>query len=337
MLVNTNDFIYRNGEYFPVERVTYGDFISDTVTHTNLEVTTINNIKRSFNVKTDLKTFYFHGRDEVLTTEGPRRVDELTAGDYIVLPFHFGNPLPLKTFKITPYLVERKYDISSISEELCSDIGVTPTFLKKALTTGVPDQEYFNTNFEKYLRSRGYSDSEDYCQDFLKDHLRTLKPNLPINVNFLRLATRVLTNRFILSGNYVTLTEQVDENIVKYLTDIGINFTIKDNQIVCNSQLMVKLFENNFDSFSFVNYLTPKSIQYMISFFEEERFITGSYKTLKILQDFYFSLGIIASIECFNEDSYILSAVSNYIRKDETIYLPVLEIKQEDNLLVEIL
>ena len=106
-----------------------------------------------------IKNFYDFSEDLYEVSQ----VKDLNTSDYILLmnpSSTYNDYRSLTIFNLEPYLYEGSYDISVISKKLCSDIGVTKSFLIQSLRVGVPDNDLFNYTNICFL----YNLSEKYYE-----------------------------------------------------------------------------------------------------------------------------------------------------------------------------
>lgn len=343
ILKKPTEYILVNGQYTTSDKVVYDDYLSE---HGLIEgdVFSIEKVLSSNVLTTPYSDHLCKKYQLVLSKDAydfsedlykVTKIEDLKIGDYLFLyrklPMSFRSSVAID---ISEYLYLGTYDISTVSKDLCKNIGVPKSFLIQSLRTGVPDNEYYNEKLNSYLFKEGYETTEDFKKQLFEESCRQLKKRLIVDKYFFKLIVLLLSDRYSFDED-LTIFDIKDldsyfiEDIISFLDNHLIPFTNEDRSIICNSSFLLNLFKNEFNNLSFLSHLAEKFDKELSELFVKQSFLTASNKTLNYVRQFLFCLGILSRIEKFNEELFILTIISpeEYITIPNVgYYLPITSI-----------
>lgn len=340
-----------NGEYQLALRNNYDDYIESPFEVSGYTIATIDKINSSWRVQTDLSSELYLPNTPLMSKKyldfsedlyEVLPVEELSENDYLFYskksrnPYISGTPL----LNVSKYLYDGTYDLSTIATKLATDIGVSRSFLMQALRTGVPDNQVFNDKLDRYLAVNGFEDVSEFKEQLFAENCRPFKRKLPINIYFINIIFLYLSNSFTLEDNSVALNlEGFDdifkEQVITFLTKNLIPFHETNAIIHCYSYFLINIFKDNFDNLSLLSYFPCNFDSYFLNFFKTQSFVTGNEIVLLRLQEYFYSLGVLSSIEDFDEKIKILSTLTDYVDVGIGYLLPIKNVELVDKLILK--
>lgn len=344
------DLIYCNSSFIKGSRVLYDDFINNDILIDKGNVQTIDKIDSALGLKTILGEFYYSPSDKVMFKSANDfsenlyevdRIDSLSQGDYIlVMKAGSRLDLSLTVFDISSYLYLNVYDVSVVSKKLCSEIGVSKSFLMQALRVGVPDNEVFNLRLSQYIATRGYETIEEFKKNLFEENCKVLKKKIPIDKGFLSLIFLYLLGDYYYEQDDIIFnTERLKfkDNLMTFLNKYNLNYEIENELVTCSSSFLRELFLNNLGNLSILKDIHPKFNKYIVEFLLDQSFVTGNEISLRYLQDFLMSQNILSSVTAYDESEFILTILSSdmYIDIGIGYLLPILSIEKVEKPLLK--
>lgn len=325
MILDVNKMVFSNGSFVPVTKLNYDDHFLVPFKEGIYTFKNKYDFKTAIKVVTTIGDLYFNPNDRVLTSAGVCKAMDIKTSHYILSKIlSDSSTYYLPTMNVGKYLLNGSYDVSSISPFLSKEIGVSNTFLAKALRTGVPDAEVYNERLSTYVLTQGFETVEDFKNHLLSTLVRKV-PKLLSLVIVLPLLYVYLTNAYRLHNGVQILKSnpKLDlDSIRNSLTTMSVPFTETGFIFNCNSSLLENLFKDSFDSFSFLLTASPKITKPLVDFITTERFVTGSLQGLLFLQRLCSFSNVLTSImegegssytlEVHSSDSYVTTGNFNY-------------------------
>lgn len=340
MIKNSSDYLLVNGLYVPAIKVCHDDYISNDVFVEKGTVQSIDRLNNTLYIDTVLGRQYYLETDMVLTKNfydfsedlyEVSQVKDLNTSDYIFLmnpSSTYNDYRSLTIFNLEPYLYEGSYDISVVSKKLCSDIGVTKSFLMQSLRVGVPDNDLFNYKLNTYLQLNGYNSISEFKEDLFKSNCRIIKKRFNINKEFLNLVFLYLLGDYTVEEDGILLDTSRLENpslILNLISKWDLNYTVcNEHEIFCASSLLKELFLDAFGDLHFISQLHSKFNSYILNFLVRESFIRGTEVSLMYIKYFLYNQGILATLEEFG-NSFVLSIIpsDSYVTLSIGYLLPI--------------
>lgn len=340
MIKNSSDYLLVNGLYVPAIKVCYDDYVSNDTFVEKGTVQSIDSLNNTLYIDTILGRQYYLETDTVLTKKSydfsedlyeVSQVKDLNISDYILLMKSssiYNDCRSSTVFNLEPYLYEGSYDISVISKKLCSDIGVTKSFLIQSLRVGVPDNDLFNYKLSTYLQLNGYNTIAEFKEDLFKSNCRSIKKKFNVNKEFLNLVFLYLLGDYNIEEDGVLLNTSRLENpslILNLISKWDLNYTVwNEHEIFCASSLLKELFLDAFGDLYFISQLHSKFDSYILNFLLRESFIRGTEVSLMYIKYFLYNQGVLATLEEFG-NSFVLSIIpsDSYVTLSIGYLLPI--------------
>ena len=344
IIKDKNSYIFINGSMEHISKIRYEDFIRDTESGA---VSIIEGISDCVEISTTFSKYFYKKTDSTLIKKyldfeefqfEVSSIKTIQENDYLfVLKNKFSDVFNMSVIDVSKYLYQGSYNISVIDKNLCSDIGVSQSFLNKSLLYGVPDHEYENKKLDEYVYKNGYSDLKEFKSKLLTDNVRPFKKKQKVTKSFIYFIVLFLKNKYNFSENNI-VTFDIDQTLINFLDEFNINYSISD-LIYINSSFIYSILKDEFNNLSFIYYLEDKLKNYFIKLLQEESFIVASEKTLENIKFFLFSKNIPSSIDEFGDSSIkSLSFLdsSQYVELESGFLFPVISIKNNTDTLIKI-
>ena len=350
MIIEKDGYIFVDGNVLKkVDKLNYDDSVCMGFERNSIKE--FSSVTSCLKISTDFDSFYYFNNDSVLYKDlfipavSSIRSEDLSVGDSLVLPYKHEKDLN-NTLNIKNHLYLNTYDYSFAQPDILTKYGLPPEFLKLALTTGCPDEEFYkateyNRKLDKLLIDMGLTDVKQLSDIILKEYSNKIPVSkITINETFLDLVYLCISNNYSLLSHTSLKLYIYDEKMFKRIITFLHKYNIKklihndvynlDNRttILINSSFLFNLFKSNFDYFDIILHLDPSKTAYLNSLLSEDNYVFSSPKSRYVVREFLYRSERLYSMDSLGTQLF-LNSVKNYIRVPEGI---LIDIKSVENI-----
>lgn len=245
------------------------------------------------------------------------------------------NKLPmigLSRFNLKDHLFIGKYDYQRV-ESLT--LEVKPHLLKNVLLYG----EYTP---ERPLLSQ---DVDTYKEDFLKKYSKSVKPTIPMSKALLALMSICIRGHYNLekeSTLYIfldILTEEIQQDVLKLIETISVNFEYSFGTLKTRSHLLISLFNSFFKLEEVLPYLSDKDSKYLFDLLKKQAsFVLPNTRVAQAFKDFLYSFHHLSNFISLTDGKslFLILPTSSYVELEEGYLLPITNISVPTEALVQL-